>query len=326
MNAIVQFLVKHGYFVLFAAVFAHQIGLPVPGPLFLLAAGALAAARKLGLVAALSLAVTACLLADWAWYEAGRRWGDRVLHFIHGLAPDPEAAERRSRKNFARYGPRILVLAKFVPGLDAVAPPLTGTSGTSRLRFLAFDTIGAALYSGAYAGLGLILSHDLDRAAAYAARVGTLLAGLVFAGLSIYAAPKLVRWCRSIREFRLARITPEELKEKLDAGEPVFIVDLQGRWRHARERQGIPGAIRIDPHRLEQYRAYDRKTPAPLPRDREVVLYCDGPHELTSARVALALQERGFRRVRPLAGGLRAWQERGFPVAQDLSLWVPRLL
>jgi membrane protein DedA with SNARE-associated domain/rhodanese-related sulfurtransferase len=325
MNAIVQFLLKHGYSILFAVVFARQIGLPLPAPLFVIAAGALAAARKLGLVAALGLTVTACVLADWVWYEAGRRWGDRVLHFIHGLALDPDAAERRSRTNFARYGPRILVVAKFIAGLDLVAPPLAGTSAVSRLRFLTFDTIGAALWSGAYAGLGLIFSHDLDRAAAYAARVGTLLAVLAFAGLSIYAAPKLVRWHRFMREFRLGRITPEELKEKLDAGEPVFIVDLQGRWRHARVRQGIPSAVRIDPHRLERYRAYDRKTPAPLPRDREVVLYCDRPHEFTSARGALARQQQGFSRVRPLAGGLRAWQEKGFPVAQDLPLWVPKL-
>jgi membrane protein DedA with SNARE-associated domain/rhodanese-related sulfurtransferase len=325
MNAIVQFVFKHGYSVLFAAVFARQLGLPVPGLLFLIAAGALAGDRKLSFVVALGLAVTACVLADWPWYEAGRRWGDRVLHFVHGLARDPEAADLRSRKNFARHGPQLLMLAKFVPGLDAVAPPLAGTSGTRRLRFLAFDTVGAALYSGAYAGLGYVLSRDLDRAAACAGRVGTLVAVLALAGLLIYAAPKLVRWHRFIREFRLARITPEELKQKLDAGDQVFIVDLQGDSRHRRHRQGIPGAFRIDPHRLEQYKAYDKKTPDPLPLDGEMVLYCDRPHELTSARVALAMQQRGFRCVRPLAGGLRAWQERGFPVAQDLSLWVPRV-
>ena len=326
MKAIVQFLLKHGYSVLFGAVFVHQMGLPLPGPLFLLAGGALAGDRKLNLAVAIGLAVIACLLADWVWYEAGLRWGDRLLHFIHGLAPDPEAADRRAKKTFALYGPRILMLAKFVPGLDAVSPPLAGTSGTRRLRFLAFDTVGAALYSAAYSGLGYFFGHDLDRAAAYADRVGTLLAVLVFTGLSIYAAPKLARLYRFLREFRLARITPEELKEKLDAGEPVFIVDLQGSRRRARKRQGIPGAVRIDPHRLDRYKAHDRKTGDPLPRDREVILYCGTPHELTSARVALVMQQRGFRRVRPLAGGLRAWQERGFPVAQDLSLWVPRSL
>jgi len=325
MNAIVQFLMKHGYSTLFAVVFAHQMGLPLPGPLFLLAAGALAATRSLGLVPALGLAVSACVIADWAWYEAGRRRGDRVLHFIHRLAPDPDAAERRSRKNFARYGPQLLLVAKFVPGLDAVLPPMAGASGTSRLRFLGLDTLGAALYSAAYAGLGYVLSHDLDRAAAYAARVGTFMAVLALAGFSIYMAPKAVRMLRFLLELRLARITPEELKQKLDTGDQVFIVDLRGGGQHRRNRQGIPGAIRIDPQRLEQYRAYDRKTPAPLPRDREVVLYCARPHEFTSARVALAMQRQGFRCVRPLAGGLRAWQEKGFPIAQDLPLWMPRL-
>jgi membrane protein DedA with SNARE-associated domain len=205
MNAIVQFIIKHGYSVLFAAMFAHQIGLPVPGPLFLLAA-----AGKLGLVPALFLSVTACVLADWVWYEAGRRRGDKVLHFLHRFTRDPDAHDRRAKKTFARYGTPILVVAKFVPGLDAVAPPLAGTSGTSRLRFLALDAVGASLYSVAYAGLGYVFRHDLDRAAAYAGRAGTLLAGLAFAGLFIYAARKLVRH-RFIRRSQLVPITPADL-------------------------------------------------------------------------------------------------------------------
>lgn len=123
MNAIVQFVVKHGYSILFAALFAHQIGLPIPGPLFLLAAGALAAEGKLGLFPALALALTASVLADLVWFEAGRRRGDRVLHFIHRLTRDPDAHDRRAKKAFARYGPPLLLVAKFVPGLDAVLPP-----------------------------------------------------------------------------------------------------------------------------------------------------------------------------------------------------------
>jgi membrane protein DedA with SNARE-associated domain/rhodanese-related sulfurtransferase len=326
MNSIVQFLVQHGYAVLFAAVFANQVGLPVPSVLFLLAAGALAGSGRLSLTVALCLAVPASMLADWMWYEAGRRWGDTILHFIHGLAIDPDAAERRSKKNFAKYGPAVLLIAKFVPGLDAAAPPLAAISGISLLRFLAFDTAGVSLWSCAYTGLGYAFTRDLDRAAGYAARTGQLIAVVAVAGLCVYVGRKLARWYRFLREFRLARITPEELKRKLDAGEPVFIFDLQGSRRHSRRCKGIPGAVRIDPRRLERYGAYDRKTPAPLPRDREVVLYCATPHEFASARVALAMRGRGFRRVRPLAGGLRAWQERGFPVAQDLPLWMPKLV
>ncbi|HME32412.1 MAG TPA: DedA family protein [Terriglobales bacterium] len=211
MNDIVQFLTKHGYSVLFGALFAHQLGLPVPGPLFLLAAGALAAAGKLGLLAVLGLAIIAAVLGDWPWYEAGRRRGDKVLHFIHRLARDPDAHDRRAKETFARYGPRILVIAKFVPGLDAVTPPLAGTSRTSRLRFLTFDAVGAGLYSGAYAGLGYVFSHDLERAAAYAGRAGTVLGGLAFGVLAIYGIRKLVN--RFTRESPFASVTPADPME-----------------------------------------------------------------------------------------------------------------
>ena len=192
---------KHGYPVLFAALFAHQIGLPVPGPLFLLAAGALAAAGKMALVSALVFAVTACVLADWPWYEAGRRRGDRVLHFIHRLTRDPDAHDRRAKAVFARYGPPILAIAKFVPGLDAVTPPLAGISRTSRIRFFGFDAVGAGLYSCAYAGLGYVFSRDLDRAAAYAGRAGTVLAGLLVAVLVIFAGRHLFSRYRLTHDF-----------------------------------------------------------------------------------------------------------------------------
>ena len=211
MNDIVQFVLKHGYPILFAALFARQVGLPVPAPLFLLAAGALAAAGNLILVAVVLLAITACVLGDWPWYEAGRRSGDKVLHFIHHFARDPDAHDRRAKETFARYGPPILVVAKFVPGLDAVTPPLAGTSRTSRLRFLTFDAIGASLYSCAYAGLGYVFSHDLGRVAAYAGRAGTILAGLAFAAVLLYTVRKLFHGYRLTRESRLGRAARSDL-------------------------------------------------------------------------------------------------------------------
>jgi membrane protein DedA with SNARE-associated domain/rhodanese-related sulfurtransferase len=312
MNAIVQLLLKHGYSVLFASVFARQMWLPVPAILFLIAAGALAGSGRMTLAVALGLAIVACLLADMVWYEAGRRWGDQILHFIYGLALDPDAAARRSKETFVQHGLRTLMLAKFVVGLDAATPPLAGLSGTNRLRFIAFDAVGAALWSGVYGGLGFVLGKDLDRAAAYAARLGALWVAVVFTSLAIYVGRRLVRWHRFVLEFRMARITPDELKEKLDAGEKVMIVDLHGRRDGLRVHQGIPGAVCMDIHRLKQHDNHKKRTP--IPCDSEIVLYCTAPNELTSARAALQLRRRGFERVRPLAGGLQAWPERGFPL------------
>jgi membrane protein DedA with SNARE-associated domain len=201
MNAIVQLLVKHGYSVLFASVFACQMWLPVPAILVLIAAGALAGSGRMTFAVALGLAIIACLLADMLWYEAGRRWGDQIFRFIYGLAPDPDGAARRSKETFVRHGLRTLMLAKFVVGLDAATSSLAGLSGISRLRFIAFDAVGAALWSGAYAGLGYVLGKDLDRVAAFAVRLGTLWVIFVFAALAVYVGRKLVRWHRIVQRI-----------------------------------------------------------------------------------------------------------------------------
>jgi membrane protein DedA with SNARE-associated domain len=214
MNAIIEFLAKYGYYVLFAAVFARQLCVPVPSFLFLVAAGALAAAGRLSLGAAIVLAVAGCMLADLVWYEAGRRWGDTVLHVIHSRRRAPNAADQKSKERFARYGPRVLVLTKFLMGLDAAAAPLAGMSNTSRFRFMLYDGVGATLWSCAYAGLGYLFSHDLNRAIAYADRVGGSFVVAAIVGVLVYAAYKLARWRRAVRDLRLARIAPANIQAR----------------------------------------------------------------------------------------------------------------
>jgi membrane protein DedA with SNARE-associated domain len=219
VNAIVQFVLEHGYAMLFAALFAHQIGFPIPGPLFLVAAGALAAAGKLGVLPTIGLTIVACVLADLVWYEAGRRGGDKVLHFMHRFTRDPDFHDRRAKRIFARYGPPILLVAKFIPGLDAVTPPLAGTSRTSRVRFVAFDAVGAGLYASVYGGLGYLFSNDLDRAAAYVSRAGTLLVGLALVGICIFIAHyKLVQQHHLHVKSRLVQIAPAD---PMDCGDSV---------------------------------------------------------------------------------------------------------
>ena len=206
---------------------------------------------------------------------------------------------------------RTLLISKFVIGLDAVAAPLAGRYGVSVLKFMAFDGLGAAAWTITYEALGYIFNNQLDRVAAHVMRLGSLLTFGIVAGISFFLARRFVRCYRLVRHFNLARITPEELQEKLNAKEDILLIDLQSRADSATERVAIPGAVRIDPRALEQYRDIEITT------SREVVLYCTGSGEFTSARVALALRQKGVERVRPLAGGLRAWRDRGFPVTSD---------
>lgn len=208
MSAVFQFILKHGYSFFFAVLFAHQLGLPVPGPPFLLAAGALAARGKLRVLTTMALAIIACVTADSIWYEASRRRGERVLHLLHKFTRDPEYHDRRSKEVFARWGLLILLVAKFVPGLDAVAPPLAGISRTNRIRFLLLDASGAALYAMVYGGLGYMFSNDLDRAAGYVSRTGTMLAVIGLLGLCVYIAHGVIQRQRSLGESPVVRIAP----------------------------------------------------------------------------------------------------------------------
>jgi len=318
MHEVVHFLTKYGYWLLFLSVLARQACLPVPANLALLAGGAMAGSGKLNLGVIVVLSVLAFLSADLAWFEAGRRWGSRILHFACGISGDPSACVRGANQSFARHGVKSLLISKFVLGLDAVAAPLAGASDTTRLRFLVFDALGAIFWTGAYVTLGYVFSQQLDLVAAYAAKMGELLAILLVAGLSFYVAYKTVRWLRFIREFRLARITPDQLRNQLSAGEDVLILDVQRTEKHGRELVSIPGAIRIDPRDIAWDRGAMREVEKSM--NREVVIYCTCPSEFTSARLALVLRRRGLQQVRPLAGGLQAWRDRGFAVTTEVHV------
>ena len=312
MNEIVHHLERHSYSVLFASVFARQVCLPVPAILFLIAAGALAGNGNLSLAIVLCVGVIASVLADLIWYEAGRQRGNDVLHFIHRFSSMPDSSVSNIKQHFSRYGPKLLLVSKLVIGLDAITPPLAGMSGTSTLRFLRYDAGGALVWAALYAGLRYAFHSELDKGIAFAHRLGALLSGIVGILIAVFLGRRLLYWYELIRQLRLARITPEDLKQKVDRGQEIFVVDVQGCiLHHVTTKVSIPGAIRIDGRRLEKYR--DTQVPDAW-RTREVVVYCSCPAEITSARVALLLRRKGVNEVRPLAGGLQAWIDCGFPV------------
>src|SRR5277367_1926901 len=143
MNEIVELLTQYGYWLLFASLIGRQACLPVPANLLLLAAGALAGFGRLSFVEILAFSVMALMFADLAWYEVARRWGIRTLHFVCGAAEDPKSCANKITATFERYGVKSLLFSKFIIGMDAVAAPMAGISGVSRLEFLIFDGTGA---------------------------------------------------------------------------------------------------------------------------------------------------------------------------------------
>ncbi len=267
MNATLQFLVRHGYAVLFAWVFVEQAGLPLPSAPLLLAAGALAGAGRLSLALAIALPVVAALVSDFLWYELGRRRGVKVLQFLCRISLEPDSCVRRTESTFERHGAKSLLVSKFIPGLNTAAPPLAGVFGMKFPRFALFDALGTLLWASALTGLGFAFSDQIERVADEALTLGKWLMALLVAALFSYIAWKYFKRRRFLRQLRIARITPEELKQKLDAGDDVVIVDLRHSLDFEAEPETIPGAHRLDAAELEGHSDL-------IPRNRDVVLYC----------------------------------------------------
>jgi rhodanese-related sulfurtransferase len=206
---------------------------------------------------------------------------------------------------------RGVVFAKFIPGLGTVMPSLAGMYGVSIGRFVAFDGLGALLYSGCFLLLGFLFSNQLQQVADALDRLGKgalVVLGSLFVA---YIAFKYIQRQRTLRKLQTARITVEELRQRQEVGGEVFIVDLRS-----------PMAVQSDPYRIPcaQHLLMDKVEEwlPIIPRDQEVVLYCSCPNEASAARTAFLLYKRGITRVRPLLGGMDAWRERNYPLEAHL--------
>ncbi|HZM98511.1 MAG TPA: DedA family protein [Pyrinomonadaceae bacterium] len=185
MGDTLQYLVRHGYIVLFASVLAQQLGMPLPSTPFIVAAGALAHAGQLSFDATILVAFSAAMIADLVWFEIGRLRGIRVLQFLCRISLEPDYCVRRTENTFARYGAKTLIVGKIVPGISAVATPMAGVYGLARSRFLLFDGLGILLWIGTFELLGYLFSDQLEDVVAYASRFGGLLTALLSAALRL---------------------------------------------------------------------------------------------------------------------------------------------
>jgi membrane protein DedA with SNARE-associated domain len=267
LNSLLDFLLRHGYVVLLGWVFAEQLGIPIPTMPLLLAAGALAGTGHLNFFACLFISMFAAVCADSIWYELGRLKGIKVLQLLCRISLEPDSCVRRTQGMYAKNGARSLLVAKFVPGLGTIAPPLAGIFQMVPGRFLLFDACGAMLWAAAYLTTGYLFSSQIGSILDRAPALGGKLILILVMFLGAYVGYKFVARQRFLRQLRIGRITVEELKEKIDAGEELVIVDLRHSLDFEADPETIPGAFRMDAVELEERN--DR-----LPPDREVILYC----------------------------------------------------
>jgi len=306
MPPVGELLHQYGVVILFVWAFLVQAGMPAPAVPVLVGAGALSGSG-LGLVGTVAAGVAAAVGADIVWYWLGRTHGARVLAILVRISLKADSLVRVAKERFAAHGARYLILAKFLPGVNPLVSGIAGAFRTRPRQFFLYSTIGALAWAGAWITLGYLFAGVIEVILATAARAGTPLIIAIVGVLGLVVAVRYVRRFLFMRQLLRARIDVFELKQRLDRGENVVIVDLRTVLDIQASPLGIAGARWIPPERLDGKHH-------PIPPGMLVVFYCAEPGEATSARTAGLLNRNGYRNVRPLSGGLEAWRHAGFPV------------
>jgi membrane protein DedA with SNARE-associated domain len=262
-----QFIVQYGYLLVFVWVLAEQAGLPMPVAPLLLTCGALAGQQHMSLWLTVLAAALGSIVSDTAWFYVGKRRGVSVLRLLCKIALEPDTCVRQTEAKFARFGPRTLLFAKFVPGLNTAAAPLSAVVQTPYSRFVPYAFTGAALWAATFTLVGYFFSKQIGRITNGLQLLGWW-AFLLFIGAFIaYIGYRYYDRVRFLNQVKGDRITPEELKVKLELSEPVMIIDLRHPLDLLPDPHTLPHALRISPEELEQRNGE-------IARDRQIVLFC----------------------------------------------------
>ena len=292
--------------VAFVATFAAAIGLPVPAmPTLILVGSGLATSHSPLLIASTFIgALAGAFAGDAAWFLTGRRFGYRVLDGLCRISLSPDTCVRRASGFFEKRGVKLLLIARFVPGLSLVAIPIAGAGDTRFSRFTLYDLLGAALWIAVGLVTGLVFYRQIDAVLALLREFGVGLAALAGVGLLLWIAFRFFRRQLLIMSFRRARISVDQLVLLLANDPGALVVDVRSASSRRDDPYVIPGSHLFD------FASADSAL-ATLPRHTSVVIYCSCPNEASAAKVAEKLGKLGFSDVHPLTGGLDAWRASG---------------
>lgn len=314
MHSWIARLAEHGYLILFAVAFLETFGLPIPAALALLVAGAACARGFLNPWWSVGGSIACIATGDSLMFLMGRHTGWWLLSLLCRLSLNPESCILRSADAFYRRGRTLLVIAKFLPGVNTMAPPLAGSMNMRYAQFLRLDAAGAALYAGGYFTVGFLFSDALEDITRGYETFGHILAWIVAAAAVVYTGSRIWTW-RKGRELREAPfVEPVEAARELAAGMAV-VYDVRSHGYYQPKAMRVEGSRRLDPNALNQIQP-------DFPLDKQVYVYCTCWRDATSAQVAHTLRQRGVL-CSVIRGGLQAWKRAGLPLeaipAEELS-------
>jgi membrane protein DedA with SNARE-associated domain len=193
MHAVMQILIDHGYLALFLAVLAEQFGLPVPASPFLVAAGALASVGQLNVTWALAIAMSGAMISDYTWFELGKRQGGFVLRWFNQKFAGSQSSGAMLQSAYLHYGPQSILISKFIPLFNIIAPQAAGTFKLAGWKFFALDTIAAFVWASAYMALGWVFHSRLGSIGSLIHRAGGVLGVLLVVAVAAFVFRRVCR-------------------------------------------------------------------------------------------------------------------------------------
>ncbi len=304
METLIAGLAEHGYGILFAAVFLETVGIPIPAAVALLIAGGASARGSLDVWQAFPGALMVMLAGDTLMFLAGRYTGWWLLGILCRVSLNPESCILRSADLFYKRGRMMLVFAKFIPGINTIAPPLAGSMNMRLGQFLPLDLAGAALYTSGYFWVGYLFSDALGSITRGYHAFGRVVGWIIVALVAAYIGALVRMWIKARKLSVVPLVDPAEAARGVADGAVIYDVRSHGYYDPKATR--IKGSHRLDPNALHQ-------PEEKVPGEQTVYLYCTCIREATSSKVARELIEKGVH-VAVIRGGLRKWKQAGLPV------------
>nr|WP_310127031.1 DedA family protein/thiosulfate sulfurtransferase GlpE [Paraburkholderia terricola] len=315
-----ELIARYGILVVFLNVLGSSLGLPLPVLPTLITVGAstalamnLASSTYLNFATILGSAVIGGVLGDLVWFQGGKRYGERTLHTVCKLSLSRETCVRKTERFFGRWGVRVLIVARFVPGLSLVAVPLCGAMAVRLRSFVLHDCVGVALWAFVGLAIGALFASQIDVVFVLISRLGWQALIVIATALMLYV---LYRYCRRImlaKALEKARISVAELHALLANNPRPILLDIRSAERRMLDPFVIPGAEFADEQKprqiVERYGA-----------NRTLVIYCSCPNEISAAWMAGRLRQAGVKLALPLTGGIDAWRLAGFDVEPIIAV------